>query len=54
MFHALTIICEAFGLAVTGLAIFVTGALGLIVWLAGTDWAQRPPAGHDTPLRGPR
>jgi len=54
MLHALTLLCGALGLAVTGLAIFVTTALGLMVWLAGTDWAQRPPAGHDPRTQGQR
>jgi hypothetical protein len=46
MFHELIKICGALGLVVTTAAIFLTAALGLIVWLAGTDWARRPPAGH--------
>ena len=52
MIHDLIIVSEALGLAVTGMAILVTAVIGLLVWLAGTDWARRPPAGHEVPPLG--
>ncbi len=41
----LMIICGACGVFVTGVAILVAVALGMLVWLAGTDWARRPSKG---------
>ena len=44
MIHKLFIVCSAIGLAMTALSIVLTAALGLMVWLGGTQWVRRPPA----------
>lgn len=55
MMHELVYVGGAVGLAVMSFAVFAVMALGLVVWLAGSAWARRPPEGPGGTLpRRPR
>jgi len=41
MVNKLIFFCGALGVVVMALALVITAAFGLLVWVGGSDWARR-------------